>query len=119
MGNLELNTKAKSAEEPAMLAKENGIELTEGEAEEFFEMSDRSRELSDDKLDNVSGGRGGKKIPKCQQCGGKLEFRTSTFPRKINYYACQRCQRFCCPKDGYSLRGDNCRYCGAVAVFYL
>ena len=47
---------AKSTEELIALAKENGIELTEDKAEEYFERLNRSGELSDEELDNVSGG---------------------------------------------------------------
>ena len=47
---------AKSAEELLSLAKENGMELTESEAEEYFAQLNKSGELSDEELGNVSGG---------------------------------------------------------------
>ena len=47
---------AKSVEELLALARENGIELTEEEAKEKFEMFHAQGELADDELDNVSGG---------------------------------------------------------------
>ena len=47
---------AKSAEELLALAKENEIEMTAEEAEETFAMLNRSGELSDEELANVSGG---------------------------------------------------------------
>ena len=47
---------AKSAEELLALAKENDIEMTEEEAEETFAMLGKSGELSDEELENVSGG---------------------------------------------------------------
>ena len=47
---------AKSAEELLSLAKENGMELTESEAEEYFAQLNKSGELSDEELDNVAGG---------------------------------------------------------------
>lgn len=116
---IEKAKQAKSAEELFSAAKENGVELSEDEARDYFEQMNKSGELSDDELDNVSGGCGGDNKPKCHQCGGTLEYTGSTFPRKSNYYACQRCHRICCPKDGYSLRDDNCPHCGARGIFYL
>ncbi len=61
---MELNDKllekakdAKSAEELFSLAKENGIELTEEEAKTYFaQINSKKGELTDDELDNVSGG---------------------------------------------------------------
>lgn len=49
---------AKSAKELLALAKENGIELTEEEAAKYFAEFHKEGELSDDELDNVSGGCG-------------------------------------------------------------
>ncbi len=46
----------KSAEELIALAKENGIELTEEEANTYFDELYKSRELAEDELDSVSGG---------------------------------------------------------------
>lgn len=43
----------------AKSAKENGVELSEEEAQDYFEQMNRSGELSDDELDNVAGGCGG------------------------------------------------------------
>lgn len=47
---------AKSVEEILALAKEKGIELSEDDARTYFERQNKSGELSDDELDNVSGG---------------------------------------------------------------
>ncbi|MBR4026747.1 MAG: hypothetical protein IKJ01_04220 [Lachnospiraceae bacterium] len=48
---------AKSAEEIMELAKAEGMELTEEAAAEYYEvLNPQSGELSDDELDNVSGG---------------------------------------------------------------
>ena len=46
----------KSAEELIALAKENGAELTREQAESYFKSMHESGELSDEELDNVSGG---------------------------------------------------------------
>ena len=58
--NQELLAKAKEAktvEEFMALAKENNIELTEEKAKEYFsKLHSETGEISDDELDNVSGG---------------------------------------------------------------
>jgi len=58
--NKELLTKAKAAktaEEIMALAKENGMELTEESAKAYLDLlHPQTGELSDDELDNVSGG---------------------------------------------------------------
>ena len=59
MENKELLQKAKeakSAEELMTIAKENGVELTEEEASEYFARLNVSGELADEELDNVAGG---------------------------------------------------------------
>ncbi len=49
--------KAKNAEELAFLAKENDIELTDGDAKSYFaKLNAKEGELADDELDIVSGG---------------------------------------------------------------
>ena len=51
---------AKSPEELMALAKESGIEMTKEKADEYFkQLSTSSGEISDEELDNVSGGCGG------------------------------------------------------------
>ena len=47
---------AKSAEELLALAKENGLELTEEEAKNYFEQWHKEGELADEELNNVAGG---------------------------------------------------------------
>ena len=47
---------AKSAEELIALAKENGFELTEEEAKRYIAELREDGELSDEELDNVTGG---------------------------------------------------------------
>ena len=55
---LEKAKKAKTAEELASLAKENGIELTSEEANTYFaQLNPKGGELADDDLDSVAGGR--------------------------------------------------------------
>ena len=47
---------AKSADELLALAKENGIEIAPEKAKELFEQMNANGELSDEELDQVSGG---------------------------------------------------------------
>ncbi|MDE7399063.1 MAG: Nif11-like leader peptide family RiPP precursor [Oscillospiraceae bacterium] len=53
---IEKAKQAKSPEELLALAKEHEFELTEDEAKEYFERLSKSGEISDEELDNVSGG---------------------------------------------------------------
>lgn len=63
----------KSVEELLNLAKENGVELTEEQAKEYFaKMNPSNGELADDELDNVAGGCG-EEEKTCPRCGGKME----------------------------------------------
>ena len=55
---LEKAKTAKSAEELLELAKAENVELTEEEAAKAFEELNKNGELSDEELDNVSGGCG-------------------------------------------------------------
>ena len=47
---------AKSVEELLAIAKENGMELSEEEAKNYFEQWHKEGEIADDELDNVAGG---------------------------------------------------------------
>ncbi len=53
---IEKARQANSPEELLALAKENGIELSEDKAKEYFDRLNNSGELSDSELENVSGG---------------------------------------------------------------
>jgi len=53
---LEKAKQTKSPEELIALAKENGAELMEEEANTYFAKINKSGELADDELDNVAGG---------------------------------------------------------------
>ena len=68
---------AKSVEELLALAKENGVELSEDEAKKYFAEWHDEGELSDEELQNVSGGCGGPKEYETYPgwapfCGGKF-----------------------------------------------
>ncbi len=66
------NAKAcKTEEELLSLAKDNGIEMTEEQAKEYFaKLNPANGELSDEELDNVSGGCGRHtEIILCPKCG--------------------------------------------------
>lgn len=64
---MEKARQAKSAEELLVLAKENAIELTEDDAKDYFERLNKSGEVSDEELGNVSGG-----------CGSDLEYKSTS-----------------------------------------
>ena len=54
---LEKAKTAKNVEELLALAKENGVEITEEQAKEYFEkFNTKFGELADEELDNVAGG---------------------------------------------------------------
>ena len=96
--NQELITKAKAAKSVAELldiAKENGIELTEEDAKEYFaKLNPTKGELSDDELDDVSGGGCGESKPKyCPNCNSELRMiseGTGNFSMRF-YYFCDSC----------------------------
>ena len=106
---------AKSAEELLALAKENGVELTEESAKAYFEQLHKMGELSDDELDNVSGGacqNGGKYVViatthceqwKCEKCGGHC----------YDTYIFEQAELHDCKSTGNTWLAvcNNCAYC--------
>ena len=74
---LEKAKKAKSAEELLALAKEENVTLTAEEATKAFAELHRTGELSDEELDNVSGGCGGSGEP--TEAGGQDSRELVTF----------------------------------------
>ncbi|MBQ3216065.1 MAG: Nif11-like leader peptide family RiPP precursor [Oscillospiraceae bacterium] len=79
----ELIEKAKAAQTPEelqALAKENGWEMTEESAQAYFEQLNKSGELSDEELSNVSGGG-------CHK-GDRL---VVTHLHSCNDWVCKRC----------------------------
>ncbi len=86
MENKELLEKARQANSPdelLALAKENGIELSETSAEEYFEKLHRSGEMSEEELENVSGG--GCSFRECI-CGYPME-------KVDGHFRCRKCGR--------------------------
>ena len=82
--NEELMAKARaanSAKELMALAKENEIELSEQEANDYFEQMNKSGGLSDDELDSVAGGG-------CHKGDGRLEI---TAGHGCGNWACKYC----------------------------
>ncbi len=96
--NQELITKAKAAksvEELLELAKASGVELSEEQAKEYFaKLNPTKGELSDDELDDVSGGGCGESKTKyCPNCNSELRMiseGTGNFSMKF-YYLCDSC----------------------------
>ena len=111
---MEKAKQAKSAEELLAIAKENGIEATEEEAKQYFaQLHSATGELSDDELDNVSGGG-------CNKGDGRL---VVTIGYSCGNWACKYCgQKVApsshrCPKHTYKLMElqapgicNNCDY---------
>ena len=96
--NQELITKAKAAksvEELLELAKVSNVELSEEQAKEYFaKLNPTKGELSDDELDDVSGGGCGESKTKyCPNCNSELRMMsegTGNFSMKF-YYLCDSC----------------------------
>ena len=86
---------AKTAEEIMALAKENGIEMTAEEAQKSFALlHPQTGELSDDELDNVSGGA----------CYGRDDCLMTTIAYGCRYYEPAT------TKNGVSGTCGACRY---------
>ena len=96
--NQELITKAKAAksvEELLELAKASNVELSEEQAKEYFaKLNPTKGELSDEELDDVSGGGCGESKTKyCPNCNSELRMiseGTGNFSMKF-YYLCDSC----------------------------
>lgn len=94
----ELITKAKAAksvEELLELAKASNVELSEEQAKDYFaKLNPTKGELSDDELDDVSGGGCGESKTKyCPNCNSELRMMsegTGNFSMKF-YYLCDSC----------------------------
>ncbi len=95
---LEKAKQAKTAEELAALAKENGIELTPESAKACFDSLNKDGEISDDELDSVAGGK------KCGTLYGDAGSPIVTAFNSCEYYTDEdtREKR---PNDGYCM---NC-----------
>lgn len=87
--NMAKAKQAKSAEELLALAKESGIELSEETAKMYFDEMNKTGELSDDELDNVSGGCGGSSSP----------YPPAKFDRDCEKFKCACCGRRKTPGD--------------------
>ena len=86
---------AKSVEELLELAKASNVELSEEQAKEYFaKLNPTKGELSDDELDDVSGGGCGESKTKyCPNCNSELRMMsegTGNFSMKF-YYLCDSC----------------------------
>lgn len=122
--NQELFEKAKqtkSVEELLTLAKENGVELTEEQARAYHaQVNPTSGELSDDELDNVSGGGcGSKEDNGWPQPGALLRLKYFSFKcdscQSDRVYVVESCGDWFM-SGGYPARAYNvrCANCGKV-----
>lgn len=92
-----LFTKAKEVkniEELIALAKENGVELTEEKAKDYFaKFQLKNGELADDELDNVAGGNCNPYGDACPKCGcSKVD--KKLIPDKGYAWCCAECGEF-------------------------
>ena len=85
----------KSAEEIMALAKENGYELTEEQAKEYFEKLNANGEIADDELDNVAGGCDFFDQGVCETCGSdKVKYLTDERGYLREAWVCANCETF-------------------------
>lgn len=98
---------AKSAEELLALAKENDVELTEEQANAYFEQMNKTGELEDDELDSVAGGG-------CHKGDGRLVVSGLHF---CNCYICEKCGGITDAIEAYFLNRDRL-VCRCHAFFY-
>ena len=99
---LEKAKQTKSVEELLALAKENGVELTEEEAESFIARWHKEGELADDELNNVSGGCGGSSDPDPLYKKGQHLW--------IGYQTTQNYLEIVVDKPEFYCEGDGWRY---------
>ena len=94
---LEKAKQAKTAEELLEMAKAEKVELTEEEAAKAFAELNKSGELSDEELDNVSGGCGGPDykydigdsvLIRGKQFSYRVLWRYRSYPAGIIFYNC-------------------------------
>ena len=121
MENKELLEKARQANSPEELlafAKENNVELTQEQAEAYFEQMNKSGELADDELDNVAGGtcyKGGRPVVTtanrcnrwiCKYCG-------ETYGEYVNQHKCTVIRNWIC------IGCSSCKYCKYEKALWL
>ena len=94
---------AKTAEELYEIAKANGVEMTEDEAEIYFaQLNPKGGELADDELDGVAGGAcgGGVRVgdyvrvtsgETCPTCGGNVGTVKAVGSMSVGAVVCQNC----------------------------
>lgn len=120
---------AKSAQELAELAKQNGVELSEESAQAYFALLNQKHEsgaVSDEELENVSGGgcrKGGKLVVsalhvcddwRCETCGGNAKH-VNVPDEDVLFGAKHRCI------DGVAVTRicGKCKYCSYEGGLWL
>lgn len=98
---------AKTIDEFQALAKENGIELSEESAKEYFAYIHKSGDVSDDELDNVSGGACDQSNP-CKPI--TVEYDKPCFKCNYCYQVPSTSTNHFCSAEGERI-GNNCRNC--------
>lgn len=105
---LEKAKQAKSAQELAALAKENGVELNEEQAQAYYDLlHPAAGELTNEELDNVSGGG-------CHTGDGRL---VVTVAHTCKHWMCRTCgTRDVKPSSTVSRSLRICLHCDYAAV---
>ena len=102
---------AKTAEELYEIAKSEGVEMTADEAATYFaQLNPKSSELSDDDLDNVSGGCGTQYTPK---------FAVGDHVLKRGLIVCDRKHPFTCSSYYWVVKSINFQYADAHDIEYI
>ncbi len=119
---IEKAKQTKTSEELLALAKENDMNMTEEEAKAYFEqLHAKTGELSDDELDDVSGGTTCYyhndypvttvadmcELWTCPNCGHRLKN-----PRALNIHQCSK-------GGNYTVCCNECRYCSYEDALWL
>ena len=95
---LEKAKNVRSEKELMSLAEENGVELSQQEAAEYFAQLNKSGELSDEELDNVAGGG-------CHKKDGRL---VVTIMHSCEQFVCKSCGR----------SGEHTHHVGNIVTVY-
>ena len=99
--SIEKAKQTKSTEELLTLVKENGTELSAEEAKAYFARLHKTGKISDDELDNVSGGG-------CGKPSDPPKFKTGDHVLKEGLYVCNLKHPFWCRSDFWIV--DSVRY---------
>ena len=125
MENKELLEKARQANSPEellALAKENDVELTQEQAEAYFDQMNKSGELADDELDNVAGGTCYKGKRPVVTVGNTCEYWTCKLcgdGKNMQSYRLHWCNKNPKYKVEDNTTCNTCKYCKYESALWL